>query len=59
MNHTFVHSLTICAWQGQGPYASRLKTAETDIKDIQKRINEKLGKEVAAQFGSILNVRQG
>ncbi|KAG5637865.1 26S proteasome regulatory subunit 7 [Sphagnurus paluster] len=28
---------------GQGPYAHRLKTVETDIKDIQKRINEKLG----------------
>ena len=45
--------------QGQGPYGSRLKTVEIDIKDIQKRINEKLGKEVTAQFGSILNVRQG
>lgn len=29
--------------QGQGPYASKLKTVETDIKDVQKRINEKLG----------------
>ncbi|KAF8892665.1 hypothetical protein BD779DRAFT_1661335 [Infundibulicybe gibba] len=28
---------------GQGPYAGALKTVETDIKDIQKRINEKLG----------------
>ncbi|KAM6500734.1 P-loop containing nucleoside triphosphate hydrolase protein [Amanita muscaria] len=28
---------------GQGPYAKRLKTVEGDMKDIQKRINEKLG----------------
>ncbi|KAK7023825.1 AAA domain-containing protein [Favolaschia claudopus] len=28
---------------GQGPYAHKLKTVETDIKDIQKRINERLG----------------
>ncbi|KAF9001997.1 hypothetical protein BDQ17DRAFT_1390937 [Cyathus striatus] len=28
---------------GQGPYAGKLKTVEKDIKDIQKRINEKLG----------------
>jgi len=28
---------------GQGPYASRLKKIETDIKDVQKRINEQLG----------------
>jgi 26S proteasome regulatory subunit T1 len=31
------------ALQGQGPYAHKLKTVETDIKDIQKRINETLG----------------
>lgn len=29
--------------QGQGPYASRLKKIEQDIKEVQKRINEKLG----------------
>lgn len=29
--------------QGQGPYAGKLKTVESDIKDIQKRINETLG----------------
>ncbi|OCH95260.1 26S proteasome subunit P45 [Obba rivulosa] len=28
---------------GQGPYASRLKKTEQDIKEVQKRINEKLG----------------
>ncbi|KAJ3517803.1 hypothetical protein NLJ89_g289 [Agrocybe chaxingu] len=28
---------------GQGPYAAKLKNADQDIKDIQKRINEKLG----------------
>ncbi|KAJ3761838.1 P-loop containing nucleoside triphosphate hydrolase protein [Lentinula raphanica] len=29
--------------QGQGPYARQLKEIENDLKDIQKRINEKLG----------------
>jgi hypothetical protein len=29
--------------QGQGPYATQLKKTESDIKDVQKRINEKLG----------------
>ncbi|CAG8734856.1 41863_t:CDS:10 [Gigaspora margarita] len=28
---------------GQGPYAKELKKIDTDIKDIQKRINEKIG----------------
>ncbi|RHZ46095.1 hypothetical protein Glove_634g11 [Diversispora epigaea] len=28
---------------GQGPYANDLKKTDTDIKDIQKRINEKIG----------------
>ncbi|KAJ3773732.1 hypothetical protein FB446DRAFT_641134, partial [Lentinula raphanica] len=28
---------------GQGPYARQLKEIENDLKDIQKRINEKLG----------------
>jgi len=28
---------------GQGPYASKLKKIENDIKDVQKRIDEKLG----------------
>ncbi|KIP03899.1 hypothetical protein PHLGIDRAFT_110318 [Phlebiopsis gigantea 11061_1 CR5-6] len=28
---------------GQGPYAHRLKKIENDIKEVQKRINEKLG----------------
>jgi len=29
--------------QGQGPYGARLKKLETDIKEVQKRINEKIG----------------
>ena len=29
--------------QGQGPYAAKLKSVDVDIKEIQKRINEKLG----------------
>lgn len=29
--------------QGQGPYAAQIKKTEQDIKDIQKRVNEKLG----------------
>lgn len=29
--------------QGQGPYAAALKKVENDIKEVQKRINEKLG----------------
>ncbi|TIB74875.1 hypothetical protein E3Q23_02554 [Wallemia mellicola] len=28
---------------GQGPYARQLKKAETDIKDVQKRVNERMG----------------
>lgn len=28
---------------GQGPYAKQLKTCETDIKEIQARVNEKMG----------------
>lgn len=31
------------AIQGQGPYAAQLKRVENDIKEIQKRVNEKLG----------------
>jgi 26S proteasome regulatory subunit T1 len=30
--------------QGQGPYGAQLKQLETDIKEVQKRINDKLGK---------------
>lgn len=29
--------------QGQGPYAGRLKKIETEIDEIQKRVNEKIG----------------
>ncbi|KAJ3264004.1 26S proteasome regulatory subunit 7 [Chytriomyces hyalinus] len=28
---------------GQGPYAKELKKIETDIKDVQKRVNERMG----------------
>jgi 26S proteasome regulatory subunit T1 len=28
---------------GQGPYAQRLKSIETDIKEVQKRVNERMG----------------
>ncbi|TIA85527.1 hypothetical protein E3P99_03980 [Wallemia hederae] len=28
---------------GQGPYARQLKKAETDIKEVQKRVNERMG----------------
>lgn len=37
-------SLTPChTLQGQGPYAKRLKDTENDIKEVQKRVNEKMG----------------
>lgn len=29
--------------QGQGPYARQLKAVENDIKEVQKRVNEKIG----------------
>lgn len=29
--------------QGQGPYGSKLKGVEKDIKDVQMRINEIIG----------------
>ena len=29
--------------QGQGPYARQLKKIETEISDIQKRVNDKIG----------------
>jgi 26S proteasome regulatory subunit T1 len=29
--------------QGQGPYARELRKIEADIKDVQKRVNEKMG----------------
>lgn len=31
------------SFKGQGPYAQKLKDVDKDIKDIQKRINDKLG----------------
>ena len=37
--------------QGQGPYAKKLKDVETDIKDVQKRVNEKMG--------ALISVRRG
>jgi 26S proteasome regulatory subunit T1 len=33
--------------QGQGPYAAQLKKIESDIKEVQKRINEKLGEGIS------------
>ena len=36
--HLPIHSL-----QGQGAYAAKLKKTEQDIKEVQKRIDEKLG----------------
>lgn len=29
--------------KGQGPYGATLKQLELDIKEVQKRVNEKLG----------------
>lgn len=39
-------------FQGQGPYAAKLKKIEADIKEVQKRINEKLG-----QLGAYVNAQ--
>jgi 26S proteasome regulatory subunit T1 len=39
----FLRLILDCVNQGQGPYASKLKKAENDISEIQKRINERLG----------------
>jgi 26S proteasome regulatory subunit T1 len=41
--HIRVLLLTLLQIQGQGPYAAQLKKIEQDLKDIQKRINERLG----------------
>ncbi|KAI8910414.1 P-loop containing nucleoside triphosphate hydrolase protein [Gorgonomyces haynaldii] len=35
--------IAILKTYGQGPYARELKKIETDIKDVQKRVNEKMG----------------
>jgi len=35
--------LLLIPFKGQGPYAQKLKDVDKDIKDIQKRINDKLG----------------
>jgi 26S proteasome regulatory subunit T1 len=37
--------------QGQGPYAGQLKKIDQDIKDIQKRVNEKLGRPFSSYTG--------
>lgn len=34
---------SIAHLQGQGPYARQLKKIETEISDIQKRVNDKIG----------------
>jgi hypothetical protein len=38
-----LNTLTNWLAQGQGPYAAQLKKTEADMKEVQKRINEKLG----------------
>ncbi|KAI8827208.1 P-loop containing nucleoside triphosphate hydrolase protein [Fimicolochytrium jonesii] len=35
--------IAILKTYGQGPYAKELKAIETDIKEVQKRVNEKMG----------------
>jgi len=37
------HDIQGLSYQGQGPYAAKLKSVDIDIKEIQRRINEKLG----------------
>ncbi|PBK77745.1 26S proteasome subunit P45 [Armillaria solidipes] len=44
---------------GQGPYAHTLKKVESDIKDIQKRINEKLGQSIHLDSPTICNISTG
>ncbi|KAK0228194.1 hypothetical protein IW262DRAFT_1471903 [Armillaria fumosa] len=44
---------------GQGPYAHTLKKVESDIKDIQKRINEKLGQSFHLDSTTICNLSTG
>jgi 26S proteasome regulatory subunit T1 len=34
---------TLILLQGQGPYSVSLKKIENELKDIQKRVNEKIG----------------
>ncbi|CAJ0766347.1 20368_t:CDS:10, partial [Entrophospora sp. SA101] len=49
---------------GQGPYAKELKKIDSDIKDVQKRINEKIGVKESDTAGEgeeakyIINVKQ-
>ncbi|KAF7296623.1 AAA domain-containing protein [Mycena chlorophos] len=42
-NADWENDIQILKTYGQGPYAAKLKTIETNIKDVQKRINERLG----------------
>jgi 26S proteasome regulatory subunit T1 len=35
--------IAILKTYGQGPYARELRKIESDINDIQKRVNEKMG----------------
>ena len=35
--------IAILKTYGQGPYARELRQIELEIKDIQKRVNEKMG----------------
>jgi len=41
--YVFALPLLLIPFKGQGPYAQKLKDVDKDIKDIQKRINDKLG----------------
>lgn len=36
--------------QGQGPYAARIKDVDKDLKEIQKRVNEKLGPSIKSHI---------
>ena len=38
-----LHTISLMIPQGQGPYARELKQIEGELKDIQKRINERMG----------------
>jgi hypothetical protein len=60
-----LHLLTKCRkshglfkTQGQGPYATKLKSVDIDIKEIQKRINEKLGQSNQHRYTCLLNTPQ-
>jgi 26S proteasome regulatory subunit T1 len=49
----------VCLIQGQGPYGAKLKSVDLDIKEIQKRINEKLGQSNSDCWTCPLNAPAG